>query len=86
MAHNREGVIGAIAYYQNTMVQGCSTGSLKDASSIQLELALVSLYGHRHWLIGHCLHSIPEMMEDTRSIGMLKHAQSAMYVQKWLQW
>ena len=56
VTHNWEGVIRAIAHNQDTMIQGSSTGSLKDTSSIQLELALVSLNGYRHWLVGHCLH------------------------------
>jgi len=37
------------------VVQGCSTRSLKDSTSIQLELTLVCLNGYRDWLVGHCL-------------------------------
>ena len=61
------------------MVQGCSTGSLKDASSIQLELALVGLNSYRHWLVGHCLQHKQHTSIDkgyTRSMWMLKNGTS----------
>lgn len=56
------------------MVQGCSTGSLKDASSIQLELSLVSLNSYRHWLVGHSLQA---RQKSGDTLKMLEYAVCA---------
>ena len=47
--------IGAIANEQDTVVQLRAAGGIKDASSVQLELPLVSLNGHTDWLVSHSL-------------------------------
>ena len=47
--------VSAVAHEQDTVVQLRAAGGIKDASSIQLELPLVSLNGHTDWLIGHSL-------------------------------
>ena len=47
--------IGAIAHKQDTVVQLSAAGGVEDATSVQLELPLVSLNGHTDWLVGHSL-------------------------------
>ena len=40
------------------MVQLRAAGGIEDASSVQLELPLVSLDGHTDWLVGHSLQGV----------------------------
>mmetsp|Transcript_56467 Transcript_56467/g.91860 ORF Transcript_56467/g.91860 Transcript_56467/m.91860 type:complete len:294 (-) Transcript_56467:339-1220(-) len=49
-------ILSAIANHQNTMVQLGAASLGEDAALVQLKCHLISLNGHRHWLLGNCIH------------------------------
>ena len=58
-----------VADHQHAVVQSSAAGRIKDAASIQLELALVSLNGHADGLVGRRLygHRQHQTMHDWAS-------------------
>ena len=51
------------------MVQSGATFTIKDAPIVQLELTLVCLNGHRHWLMGHRLHEMVNSQSGSKESG-----------------
>mmetsp|Transcript_106047 Transcript_106047/g.129355 ORF Transcript_106047/g.129355 Transcript_106047/m.129355 type:complete len:238 (-) Transcript_106047:628-1341(-) len=49
-------ILSAVANHQHAMVQLGATGLGQDTALVQLKGHLVSLNGHRHRLLGNCIH------------------------------